>query len=412
MKIGVIGKSLEKTLLFALGSFVVFSTFSITGTQVSLGLGLLIWMMKMLVERRWDVKGSKFDIPFLLLIIIAVAATITSPRPAESFFNLRKFLLIPILYLFANNLTDANRLFRITDLFVGTSAVVAVYGIIKFLMKGTPKVVATQSTSMTWGAMSMIFLLVTASLFLFGSEGKKRLLYGLALIPQLLGLLLSYVRGAYVGTFVGLMALSWLKNKKIIPFLLLLIAITFVALPDSVAKRGMSIFDLSVPSTQVRLHQWRDSIKIFKDYPLLGVGWIDLGEIHRRYADPGADLQADEFTIGHFHNNFVMILMYFGILGLLVFTWLIIQIIRTEYSILKGIPSQEKGLSAIACGCFAAFIGFLTNGMFDWTFGDDEIIMLVWFTVGLSLAIGQNLSGSACQTSSKSITRRNQKPTL
>lgn len=401
---------LGKSLLFALGSFVVFSTLSITGTQVSLGLGLLIWIVKMLVERRWDVKGTKFDIPFLLLFIIAVAATITSPRPGESLFNLRKFLLIPILYLFANNLKDANRLFKITDIFVGTSAVVAVYGIVKFLMKRTLKVVATQSTSMTWGAMSMIFLLVTASLLLFGSQGKKRLLYGLALLPQLLGLLLSYVRGSYVGTFIGLMALSWLKNKKIIPFLLLLIALTFAVLPSSVAKRGMSIFDLSTPSTQVRLHQWRDSIKIFKDYPFLGLGWIDLGEIHRRYADPGADLQADEFTIGHFHNNFIMILMYFGTLGLLVFTWLIIQIIRTEYAILKGVTSQEKRLSAIACGCFAAFIGFLTNGMFDWTFGDDEIIMLVWFTVGLSLAIGQNLSENACQTSGNRGSKRDSPP--
>jgi hypothetical protein len=30
--------------------------------------------------------------------------------------------------------------------------------------------------------------------------------------------------------------------------------------------------------------------------------------------------------------------------------------------------------------------GFHVNGLFEWNFGDSEIIMLIWATVGMALA--------------------------
>jgi hypothetical protein len=37
-------------------------------------------------------------------------------------------------------------------------------------------------------------------------------------------------------------------------------------------------------------------------------------------------------------------------------------------------------------GALAAFIGFLFAGLGEWNFGDQEIVTMLWFTLGLNIA--------------------------
>jgi len=43
-------------------------------------------------------------------------------------------------------------------------------------------------------------------------------------------------------------------------------------------------------------------------------------------------------------------------------------------------------LGSLALGSLGVMAGFHINGLFEWNFGDAEIIMLVWGIVGLTLA--------------------------
>ena len=100
----------------------------------------------------------------------------------------------------------------------------------------------------------------------------------------------------------------------------------------------------------------------------------------------------EHYNIGHFHNNFVMFLICFGLLGFIAACYLIYRIIQAEFLIFKKIPPDEKWLSAVVLGCIAAFVGFWTNGLFDWTFGDAEPVTLMWFTIGITIIIGNLIS--------------------
>jgi len=52
------------------------------------------------------------------------------------------------------------------------------------------------------------------------------------------------------------------------------------------------------------------------------------------------------------------------------------------YNVLKDVPF----VSSYSLGAAAAFIGFLFSGLAEWNFGDQEIITMVWFTLGLNIA--------------------------
>ena len=47
---------------------------------------------------------------------------------------------------------------------------------------------------------------------------------------------------------------------------------------------------------------------------------------------------------------------------------------------------NDPYLSAVIAGALAGLAGFLVNGMFDWLFGDAEVVTILWLSVGLVVA--------------------------
>ncbi|HDL18452.1 MAG TPA: hypothetical protein ENH29_05310 [Bacteroidetes bacterium] len=382
---------LRVAALYFLYLFAAFLSISIAGTQISYTFSLLLFLV-LLGKKKIDFWGNRaITLPVLSLFVVAVLATIFSLSPADSLYNLRKFLLIPIVFLIPGLIKTKKELIVLVAVFLGTAFLMALFGTGKYLYTSWNKVIATQSTTMTWGAMSLFFVLGWASLFAVLKDFRFRIISVAALIPQIAALILSYVRGSYLGMLAGLLVIGFLKQKKLMLYLFIVIIILLMLFPGSVWQRVKSIPDLNVGSTQVRLNQWRDSIGIFKDYPVLGVGWIDLHDVHIAHAPPGADLSRQEFQIGHFHNNYIQILMIFGIPGLLIFLWLCWALLRQEWNIFRK-TAKDDFLQAVSLFAFAGTVGFMINGFFDWTFGDEEVVMILWFVVGLSLA-AQKISG-------------------
>jgi O-antigen ligase len=280
------------------------------------------------------------------------------------------------------------------DIFVFGSALFAAFGLLTTDIMAGYRVRALQSMTMTWGAMSALFTLITVCLILFGGGGKKRILYVAAFAVQLTSMLFSYVRGAWVGFVAGLFVLALIRSKKLLLAAVLLGVVVFMVAPAPIKTRVLSITDLSVNSTRVRLTQWSNAVNIFLDHPVLGVGWIDLNDLHKQYAPEGADLGFHAYNIGHFHNNFIMFLIYFGLAGFLAGLYLVVRLLSSVYHIYRRkVGSLPRPLSAWVLGTLAALTGFWINGLFDWTFGDAEPVTLMWFTVGLCLAIDRMAEG-------------------
>ncbi|KUO63324.1 hypothetical protein APF79_09990 [bacterium BRH_c32] len=149
---------------------------------------------------------------------------------------------------------------------------------------------------------------------------------------------------------------------------------------DFKRNRLASIFDLYHDTNIERMNQWRTGYKIFQDHPLFGVGDIDLQHIYSEYKDYYL-----KENFGHLHNNyihFIVILGLFGFFSVLGLFYKMGLIYKNIYKSLKEIPIA----SSFSIGAFASFIGFLFSGLAEWNFGDQEIITMVWFVLGLSIA--------------------------
>ena len=50
---------------------------------------------------------------------------------------------------------------------------------------------------------------------------------------------------------------------------------------------------------------------------------------------------------------------------------------------------------SFALGSFAVFIGFQVNGLTEWSLGNQMVVILVWVTLGITLALGRGAGKEA-----------------
>ncbi len=145
-------------------------------------------------------------------------------------------------------------------------------------------------------------------------------------------------------------------------------------------SRFASIVDPYQPSNFTRFALWRAGLKIFKDYPVFGVGDIDLAKLYVKYKN-----FYDKEIQGHLHNNYIHILVTLGVAGFIAVMLLLIKIFLLYFKIYNTVK-EEVFSSSFAAGAIGCFVSFLFAGLTEWNFGDHEVITMVWFITGLNIA--------------------------
>jgi O-antigen ligase len=371
--------------------FAVFSFVSIAGTQIALGLAFILWIFRHAAGR--SLSDQKTGLEWLLVAVFAwaIVTSYFSPRSLESFIHLKHLLLISIVFILADQTHPQSFIKNFSFVWIAAATLLSVIGIFRYLGQDTLKVMATQSTTMTWAAMLVPIATITVAMFFFLPASRRgKWLLGAAAIIQVVALFYSFVRGAYVGLLAGVGLILFIRKPKMILALAAAAVLAIFLAPENLQTRFLSIFDLSSPTIQVRLVQWQHAFEMIRESPVFGFGWIDLGALHRQMIPPDASLLPavlhDVFYIGHFHSNPVMWMMIWGLPGVILMLIFFGRIFVLEWQALSA-TSGNVFSSVLALGCLGSLAGFFITGLFDWTFGDAETVTVLWISVGLALRL-------------------------
>jgi len=194
-------------------------------------------------------------------------------------------------------------------------------------------------------------------------NAKTNWFLGIAVFMLGVGLVMSYSRGAWVGTAVGLLYLSWcygkLKWRWVLPGFFVAAAVV-VVFWHSTSDNGpwyLKRLDFSRPSAQHRVSAWRGAVRMMRDHPL-GVGWNHAVATYEKNYSPPADGAAAIIT-----NDYLMLGTQLGIAALLCFVTYCALCLRG-----KGRMENEEGRIQAACcaGALALLVAFwFDGGLFD-----------------------------------------------
>ena len=245
-------------------------------------------------------------------------------------------------------------------------------------------------------------LIFALTLGLFICLPNKRSWFGLALVVGLAGflaaLLLTVTRAVWLGCLISstLIMVLILRRRTMIVVAALAIPLVLAGLVVLQQKRNVGFIDRSDGSTTWRGIVWAEGANLLVSNPrhlLVGIG---MDSIKKRAKQWGL-FDHGRIPTGHMHSNFLQIALERGVPALLLWLAFLFVCARTVWRRIReglNVPWMERGL---LLGALGGLVGFFVSGVVHYNWGDSEVVMVLYFIMGLALGINRLLSSAVAR---------------
>jgi hypothetical protein len=242
-------------------------------------------------------------------------------------------------------------------------------------------------------------LIFALTLGLFICLPGKRSWIGWALVVGLVGflaaLLLTVTRAVWLGCLISsaVILVLTLRRRTIIVVAALAIPLILAGLFLLQQKRNVGFIDRRDDSTTWRGIVWAEGTNLLVSSPrhlLIGIGMDSIKKRARQWGlfDRG------RIPMGHMHSNFLQIALERGVPALLLWLAFLFIYARTLWRRIRegtNVPWMERG---ILLGALGGLVGFFVSGVVHYNWGDSEVVMVLYFVMGLTLAINRMLTSA------------------
>lgn len=361
--------------------------------------------------------------PILAFAVVTLLSAALADAPGPAFWRAHHLFSFAFFLAAVNGFRDGAHARRALGWLFAAAAVASAYGIVQYWAcswraplpgwagpllhvdleycrtRALPRAKGFFSIYMTLAGSLSATLALLLALLVLGAGRARRLLAPAALALVALGLTLA--RNAWLGCAAAIGLLVLLTRRLALILLIVVALVVGLTLSSAFHKRVMKTFDLSDASATERLYFWQAGLRMVADAPLLGLGPGGVGRSYERYKLP----EGVRAHTGHLHNNLVQIAAERGLLGLAAWLWIWVAFFRRAARIYRALPPGRGDDRALVAGSLAAVTGFLVAGLFEYNFGDSEVIDLVLVVMALPFVVDRAAAAAAAPAATCTPTR-------
>lgn len=378
---------------------------------------MLIFILKLLLEHKYDRKIIKHPLSIMILIYLLwhLVTVFTSTLPIVSLkcWVASLWFILPFFFLGTLLFKDTKNIYRFCFLYMIPFAALIIFTLIKHsaynfeqhIGNGIMAPFFNDHTS--YGAAIAMFIPFLIG-FLLNREMKYqwRIVSLLLLVIFITGLIFSYTRAAWislVGSLVMYLILKLKINNKII-FAILIIGIGgFVMFQDKIlmdmernkvesstdfSKHIKSISNITSDASNLeRINRWNCAVRMFKEKPIFGwgPGTYQFNYAPFQHSDEKTIISTNAGDGGNAHSEYLGSLAESGLLGLLNYAMICILIYLAgtrTYHKLKD-KKLKMVVAAALCGLVTYFIHGALNNFLD----IDKIAVPFWGFAAMIVSI-------------------------
>ncbi len=375
-----------------------FLPLSLDITSIFLALAAVLWVGRMVINGRLDLKRTPFDTAIAILVALSATSILFAPERWLSFYNYYHLMgrYIVLYYLVVNNVHSVDQLKRLVSAVFFSASIVAAYGFYQYLhgvdisafewVDGEQfpdlkvRVFSTLQNPNLLAGFLVVIIAVASSLGFNARRPRRKLLFLGLVLALVMCLALTYSRGAWLSIVAVIVAFGVLYSRKTF-WLLLLVPVVVVAGHDVLMERLMSIFHPTDTSSTLRLALWESSIAMIVDHPLFGIGWGAYEFVYPAYDFFVLDAGTKIF---HAHNMYLHIAAEIGLPGLVAF--LIIMYGHARLALELAANTANRWLHGLMLGVLVALLSIAVSGFTDYIMFNPQVAMLYWLLNAMIMA--------------------------
>jgi putative inorganic carbon (hco3(-)) transporter len=258
---------------------------------------------------------------------------------------------------------------------------------------------------MTFGGQQMLVFAALAACLLLGAGGARAgtgsrglaqppgprpasrapsgRFWWLAAAVIALSIVLNFTRGVWIGCGAALFYLVARWRARLLWSLPVLAMAAYLSAPSLVRDRVASLIHPSAdPSVTARFEMWHVGLAMIRTHPVVGVGPNNIDELYLTYLRPGT---YEPSWHEHMHDNFLQLAAERGLPCLAAWLWFMGALAWQILGIRRRLKSEGRPFW-IADASLAAWLAFVTEGVFEFNFGTSPVLMLFLFVVSAPYA--------------------------
>lgn len=333
-----------------------------------------LWALGKMVRQELWLGRSRLNLWMGALVAAVLASSFLGTWPAESMRMFQEvFIKVILLYVLIVNLVDSPRRMVVMQVFVGLLCAVLGYYALYAKFTGISVVEGTRA-----GAVGLIedpndlaFTLLMATPFLLYAmtqvRGWARRALFVLLFGCVAGIISTQSRGGILGLGAGMyLVVRHRLKSRLVTGLVLGAVVGGLFLAAGVGSRQGLEEDGLDQSADGRLNAWRAGIRMFRQHPVLGVGFERFPDNFFDYTDDPGD------RVIAAHNSWVKAIAETGLAGFIPFMALVILTLwigwRTSIVARDWPPGLERavGISMLANTAAVLVSGFFLSQTWNW----------------------------------------------
>ena len=393
-------KASDKIIYWSIIMVPFVASFSSAAVQVFIGFMIFFFLVKKILTKDLSIAKIPINLPFALMIAIAILSFINSVKIHASIQGIVKLLMYGFLIIImSGEIKDRKHFVRIVvsvlfGLFL--SSFDGIYQLVFHkdlfrhqvynLVIGLPRLNAAFPDCNVFAGYLALFVPFCVPLLLYYLKGKLRIFSWFVVLPSFFCLIFTFSRSAAFGVWLVLLLMGILKKDKVIlSALIIILLIAPFLMPTTIrdwSKKTTSWADLLLNKERPVLYE--TSFNMIKHHPVIGVGVNTYVLNYKKYKLHETSPETVN-TNWYAHNSFLQMASEIGITGFFIFMWLLYLLFSKWFIFFNN--SKDELLRHCSLGAAMGILAFLIHGLTETNLYYPKIAVLFWFEVGLVMVM-------------------------
>lgn len=368
--------------------------------ELLFAFALCLFIYKWIVYRKIDgYRATPLDIPIIFFMVVTLCLLfINTPIMSIGIAGFRQ-VVQQILWYFivAQFLTTSKNVkcFLYITVFIG--GLLGLHGIYQYITKAempsfwvdrlesgiTTRVFSIIGSPNILGSLMVLLIPIAISFVFMENKILKKIIFLGITLAMSATLVFTSSRSAWIGFVVAMCIYFWLKDKRLIVLLVILIFAAYAFVPTIAHRVNYLLSPEYLVSSAAggRVARWTMGLDALKQNPLFGLGLGQFGgAVAQNFMIPGA------FYVD---NYFLKIAVEMGLVGLAAFCILIYNALAWGLRAVKRTTNAQN--LSMAQGIFAGMVGVVVPNFVENVFEVPMMLAYFWIFIAALIFLGFTL---------------------